>query len=197
MLALRHRKAITNGQRSYVSYLLLQLSNSFLRILAMPNKAVFCNKPVLMVTPSFWSHASNLLLTTRSAPTTTVTTSRCLILHSLPISLFRSWYFSIYSLPFSNTLWSQGEPISTMIALLFSFSTITMSGLLASITWPHLVISHKILHFPFSTNRFRLMFIPFLTSAHVILKIEFPVHQSGNIVVSSLVLFLCQHLTLT
>ena len=33
-------RAIANGQRSFVSFLLLQLSNSFLRILAMPNKAV-------------------------------------------------------------------------------------------------------------------------------------------------------------
>lgn len=79
-------QAIANGQRSFVSFLLLQLSNSFLRILAVPNKAVFCNSPILLVTPSFSSHASNLLLTTASAPTTTGTTSRCLIPHSLPIS---------------------------------------------------------------------------------------------------------------
>ena len=91
-------RAIANGQRSFVSFLLLQLSNSFLRILAVPNKAVFCNSPVLIVTPSFSSQASNLLLTTPSAPTTTGTTSRCLIPHSLPISLLRSWYFSIFSL---------------------------------------------------------------------------------------------------
>ena len=83
-------RAIANGQRSFVSFLLLQLSNSFLRILAVPNKAVFCNSPVLIVTASFSSHASNLLLTTPSAPTTTGTTSRCLIPHSLPISLLRS-----------------------------------------------------------------------------------------------------------
>ena len=79
-------RAIANGQRSFVSFLLLQLSNSFLRILAVPNKAVFCKSPVLIVTPSFSSHASNLLLTTPSAPTTTGTTSRCLIPHRLPIS---------------------------------------------------------------------------------------------------------------
>ena len=38
-------------------------SNSFIRILAVPNNAVFCNSPVLIVTTSFSSHASNLLLT--------------------------------------------------------------------------------------------------------------------------------------
>ena len=31
--------------RSFVSFLLLQFSNSFLQILAVPNKAVFCNSP--------------------------------------------------------------------------------------------------------------------------------------------------------
>ena len=46
-------RAIANGQRSFVSFLLLQLSNSFFIILAVPNKAVFCNSPVLILTPSF------------------------------------------------------------------------------------------------------------------------------------------------
>lgn len=41
------------------------------------------------------------------------------------------------------------------------------------------------------------MFIPFLTSVHVILTADFPVDQSDNTVLSSLVLFLCQDLTLT
>ena len=138
-----------------MSFLLLQLSNSFLRILAVPNNAVFCNNSVLIVTARFSSHASNLLLTTLSALTTTGTTSRCLIPHSLPISLLRSCYLLIFSPSFSYALWSQGENISTMIALLFSISTTTMSGLVASITSSHwMVISHKILHFSFSTTPF-------------------------------------------
>ena len=41
-------------------------------------------------------------------------------------------------------------------------------------------------------NPFRLLFILFLTSVHVILTTELPMNQSGNIVVPSLVLFLCQ-----
>ena len=80
--------AIANGQRSFVSFLLLQLSNSFLRILAVPNKAVFCNSPILMVTPSFSSHASHILPTTPSAPTSTGTTSRSVVPHTVLISLF-------------------------------------------------------------------------------------------------------------
>ena len=47
-------------------------SFNILRILAVPNKAVFCNSPVLIVTPSFSSHSSNLLLTTPCVPTTTI-----------------------------------------------------------------------------------------------------------------------------
>ena len=43
-------RAIANGQGSFVSFLLLQLFNSFLRILAVPNKAVFCNSPVIFIT---------------------------------------------------------------------------------------------------------------------------------------------------
>ena len=129
-----------------------QLPYNLFRILAVLNQPVFCNNPVLIVTPSFSSHASNLLLTTPSAPTTTGTTFRCPIPHSLPMSLLRSLYFSIFSPYFSYTLWSQGEAMSTMIAMLFSFSKATMSDLLASITWSHwMVISHKILHFSFFT----------------------------------------------
>ena len=43
----------------------------------------------------------------------------------------------------------------------------------------------------------RLMIIPFLTSAQVTLTTELPVDQPGNMVVSSLVLFLCQARTFT
>ena len=82
-----------------INFLLLQLSNSFLRILAVPNKAVFSNSPVLIVTPSFSSHASYLLLTTPSAPTTTGTTSSCLIPHSLPISdISQSFHLPFHTL---------------------------------------------------------------------------------------------------
>ena len=42
-------RAIANGQRSFMPFLLLQLSNSFLRILAVPNKAVFCNSIIIII----------------------------------------------------------------------------------------------------------------------------------------------------
>ena len=49
-------------------------------------------------------HPTCCMLTTPSAPTTNRTTSRCLIPRSLPISLLKSWYFSIFSPSFSYTL---------------------------------------------------------------------------------------------
>ena len=122
-----------------MSFLLLQLSNSFLRILAAPNKAVFCNSPVLIVTPSFSSHASNLLLTTPSAPTTTGTTSRCLVSHSLPISLLRSWYFSSFHLPFHTLCGPRVKLCPLWLPCYFP-------------SQQHMVISHKILQFSFSTT---------------------------------------------
>ena len=41
--------AVGNGQGSFESFCLLQLSNIFLRTLPVPNKAVFCNNPIPMV----------------------------------------------------------------------------------------------------------------------------------------------------
>ena len=60
---------------------------------------------------------SNLLLTAPSAPTTTGTTSCCLIPCSCPISLFKFWYLSIFSPSFSYTLWSHCEAISIIIII--------------------------------------------------------------------------------
>lgn len=133
--------------------LLLHLSKTFLKILDVRNNAVFCRNPDLMVIPSLSSHVSNLLHTAPSAPTTTGTTSCCLIPHSFQISLFKSWFLSIFSASFSYTLWSH----------------------------------HTIW----------LLIIPFLTSTQVMLTAERPVDQPGNIVMSSLVLLLCQVLALT
>ena len=174
------------------------LSNSFLRILVVPNKAAFYNSPFLMVTPSFSSQASNFLLTTPSAPTTSGTTPRCLIPHSLPICLFRSWYF----LTFSGFLyihsmipgWSSIH-YDCLVIFLLNNNNVRSSGLDRMVKLDgHIPQVLAFFVFPYP---FRLLFIPFLTTAHVILATEFPVDQAGNIVVSSLVLSLCQHLTFT
>ena len=93
------RLVITNDQR-LTEYSRLYISNTFLSILAVPNKAVFCITPTLHVISSFPIHLSNSVET--RAPITTATISTFLNFHNLIISLFKSWYFSTFS--FSSTL---------------------------------------------------------------------------------------------
>ena len=100
------RRVITNDQR-LTELSLLHISNTFLNILAVPNKAVFCITPTLNGIPSFPTHLSNPLVTLPRAPITTGTTSTILSFHSLPLSLFKSWYFSTFSLSFSPLLHQQ------------------------------------------------------------------------------------------
>ena len=52
------RRVITNDQR-LTEYSRLYISNTFLSILAVPNKALFCITPTLHVIPSFPIHLSN------------------------------------------------------------------------------------------------------------------------------------------
>ena len=115
-------RAISNGQRSLGSFPLLYLSYILLKILAVFKNAVFCSNPVLIVIPdSLSSHVFNPWLTTPRAPTTAGTTnSCCLITHSLPISLFKSYYLSIFSPTFSYFLFFILPTICTIIALLLS-----------------------------------------------------------------------------
>lgn len=71
-------KPISQWPKVLVAFLLPQLSNG--RILAVPDKAVLCNRPILMVT--FSSDASNLMLYySETVPKTTSTTSRYLNPH--------------------------------------------------------------------------------------------------------------------
>ena len=56
------RRVITNDQR-LTEYSRLYISNTFLSILALPNKAVFCITPTLHVVPSFPIHLSNSIET--------------------------------------------------------------------------------------------------------------------------------------
>jgi len=71
-----------------------------------------------------------------------------------------------------------------------------MLGLLVHTEWLHLVCSY--INVLFSTTPSGLLFIPFLTSAHVILLTELQLDQPGNCIVGyPLVLFLCESLALT
>lgn len=68
-----------------------------------------------------WWHFQRLL------GITTGTTSTILSFHNLPISLFKSWYFPLFSLSFSPTLTPAGTAIS-MIILFRSFLSITITS---------------------------------------------------------------------
>ena len=128
----------------------------------------------------------------------------------LLVALPAVWYPIVFQSPSSNlgtyqsfhpsfqTLWSHGKAITTIIALLLSFfnnNDVRSCGL-GNMVSPYGHIPQYLTFFVFHHN-IRLVIIPFLTSAQVMLTGERPVDQPGNIVVSSLVLFLCQVLALT
>ena len=108
----------------------LYISNTFLSILAVPNKAVFCITPTLHVMPSFPIYLSNSAETLPRAPITTETISTFLNFHNLLISLFKSWYFSTFSF-FSSTLTSAGTAISIIIPFCSFLSITIRSGRLS------------------------------------------------------------------
>ena len=69
-------------------------------ILASENSALFCITPTLYVVPSFSIHISNSFVTLPRAPVTTGKSPTISILHNLPNSLFKSWFFSTFVLSF-------------------------------------------------------------------------------------------------
>ena len=145
------RRVITNDQR-LTEYSRLYISNTFLSILAVPNKAVFCITPTLYVIPSFPIHLSKSVETLPRAPITTGTISTFLNFHNLLISLFKSWYFSTFSFSFSSTLTSAGTAISIIIPFCSFLSITIRSGRLASIRLSHWTfMSHSTLTSSFST----------------------------------------------
>ena len=83
----------------------------FLNILAIPNNAVFCIVPTLFVIRSFSVYPPNSFVTLPRTPITAGTASTIFSLHNLPISLFKSSYFSTFSLSFTPTFTSAGIAI--------------------------------------------------------------------------------------
>ena len=118
------RRVITNCQW-LTEYSHLSISNTFLSILAVPNKAVFRITSTLHVIHSFPIHLSNSAETLARASITTGTISTFLSFHNLLISFFNSWYFSTFSFSFSSTLTSAGTAISIIIPFC-SFLSITI-----------------------------------------------------------------------
>ena len=145
------RRGITNDQR-ITEYSGLYISNTFLSIFAVPNKAIFCITPTLHVMPSFLVHLSNSAETLPRAPITTGTISTFFNFHNLLISFFKSWYFSTFSFSFSSTLTSAGIAISIIIPFCSFLSITIRSGRLASIRLSHWIfMSHSTLISSFST----------------------------------------------
>ena len=130
------RRVITNDQR-LTECSRLYISNTFLSILAVPNKAVFCITPTLHVVPSFPIDLLNSAEILPRAPITTGTISTFLNFHNLVTSLFKSWYFSTFSFSFSSTLTSAGTAISIIIPFCSFLSITIRSGRLAYITLSH------------------------------------------------------------
>ena len=105
------------------------------------------------------------------------------------LCLFRDWYLSIFS-P------SHSEPCNIHNKCLIATLLVNTEK-----RWPRLD-GHNGWSYPIISDLFcfplplPIVFIPFLTSANVILTKELPVDQPGNIIICSLVLFLWESLTL-
>ena len=99
-----------------------------------------------MVTPSFSRYASNLLLTTPSAPTTASTTSRCLIPIVFQFVSSGPDISQSFNLPF-HTLCDPSAKLYPLWLPCYFHSRQQQW----QVSWSHwMVISHKILHFSFS-----------------------------------------------
>ena len=167
-------------------------SKTFLNIRAAPSSVIFCSNAVLITTPSSSMHFFSFFDVLWSVPTTTGMSLMLLMFHILLISVFSSWYLSIFYFSFSLTLMFPGIEISIMAQLVSFLFTTTISGFLALISLSHWIItSHKISTSSFLTTT--------LEHVHTVFKLYFP-HQflmnySCNIIVPSLVLLLCQLFT--
>ena len=128
----------------------LQISSTSLRILVGCNSTVVCNSTILVFIPISFSRFGNLDGVVPSAPIITGITFK-FIFNSFFSSIANSWYFCIFSFSFSSTLVSYGTAKSIIWHFLPFFSTMIISGRLASITWSVCIEkSHRILYTSFS-----------------------------------------------
>ena len=81
--------------------------------------------------PSLSSHVFNLLLTALSAPTTTSTTSTRLVPRNFLVSLFRSWYFKLFTLLFINSVipWWSNIHNNCFVTIFLNNNNVRSSGL--------------------------------------------------------------------
>ena len=128
-------------------------SKTFLNIRAVPSSAGFCSNAVLITTPSSSIHFFSFFGVLPSAPTTTGMNLMLLMFRILLISLFSSWYLSIFLLLFfTNSHVSRYSNINygTSCLILIHYNNIWFSCLYL---WSHsIIISHKIFTSSFSTT---------------------------------------------
>ena len=140
------KRVITNDQK-LTEYSRLYIPYTFLSILAVPNRALFCITPTLHVMPSFPIHLPNSAETLPRTPITKGTISTFFSVHNL--LFFKSWYF--FNFYFSSTLTSAGTATSIIIPFCSFFSITIRSGRLASIRLSHWIfMSHSTLISSFS-----------------------------------------------
>ena len=163
MLCRHYTKGASHSQWPKVLCVIssLQLSSSFLTILAVPNEAAFCNSPVLI------SNTSLL----RPCIQPFVYYSECANDHRYYFQMPNPPKSSNFSLQvliilnlFSFLSMGVGRSYIHYDCLVIFLSTTTMSGLDNMVTLDGHIpqdLTFFVFHYPF-----RLMFIPFLTSAH-------------------------------
>ena len=105
------RRVITNDHSLTKS---AYSSRTFLKILAVPSNAAFCNSPIFVLISNWWRKHMKFLRILPRAPITIGTTCTFFCCHSLLTSLRRSWYLSIFSFSFLFILQSLGIAISTI-----------------------------------------------------------------------------------
>ena len=143
-------RVVANYQR-LTEYSLLYICSTFLSILAVPNKALFCITPTLHVAHSFPIDLSRCPETPPRASINIGTISAFLNVHNLLISYSNPGTFPLFS--FSSTLASAGTEISIIISFCSFLSITIWSGCLASIRLSHWIfMPHSTLISSFSTT---------------------------------------------
>ena len=115
---------------------------------------------------------------------------------TIPISLFKSWYFSTFSISFSPTFKEAGSALSVIIYFCYFLSITIMSGLFTSITFSHWTListTPPLLHF---LLLFLGRVVVHTTYPCVLANFSYKAHNRLSllyIVLSSLTFFLSQY----
>ena len=117
----------------------------------VPNKVSFCTS-LIMIAPGIFSRCfcGTFLMSPRAPETTGIVS--VFIPHILVVSISRSLYLESFSMVFYEMFLSDGTAISMSLQVLFLWSLITISGLLAAISPSVYCISQSIVASLFSVT---------------------------------------------